>query len=197
MTDQINVLQETSTVLEVAASSPVTMVEAVASAAITAVNVGTQVVTVVGGADTTISVSLSAGPQGSQGIQGDQGDQGPQGQQGITGQGGIQGDIGNAGVQGDQGIQGVSGTFVATEVEIDVGATPVSSAVVSVVDAAITTDSTIIGGVAYKQPTGKDLDELSMDSFDLKFEPLNGTINVHIKGLEGSIHDRFIIWYAA
>jgi hypothetical protein len=81
------------------------------------------------------------------------------------------------------------------EVEIDVGATPVSQASISVIDAGITTSTRILGGVAYKKPTGKDLDELDMDSFDVKFESLTGTFNVKIKGLEGSISDKFIIWY--
>tara|TARA_R110000803_G_scaffold33627_5_gene73534 strand:- start:3452 stop:3826 length:375 start_codon:yes stop_codon:yes gene_type:complete len=82
------------------------------------------------------------------------------------------------------------------ETEIDVGATPVSEASIAVTDADVTAASRMIGGVAYKKPTGKDLDELGMDSFDLKFEPGAGTFNVRIKGLEGSISDKFIIWYS-
>lgn len=82
-----------------------------------------------------------------------------------------------------------------TETEIDVGTTPVVEASISVTDAGISTSSKIIGGVAYKAPTGKDLDELEMDALEIKFEPLTGTMNVHIKGLEGYIADKFILWY--
>ena len=83
-----------------------------------------------------------------------------------------------------------------TEVEIDVGATPVSEASIAVTDAAITASSKIIGGIAYKAPTGKDLDELD-EPLEVKFEPGSGTFNVHIKGLEGYIADKFIVWYMA
>lgn len=68
--------------------------------------------------------------------------------------------------------------------EIDVGSLPVLQSSIAVVDAGVTTSSHIVGGVAYKQPTGKDLDELDMDSFDLKFEATAGGFNIHIKGLD-------------
>jgi hypothetical protein len=82
-----------------------------------------------------------------------------------------------------------------TEVEIDVGSLPVLQSSIAVVDAGVTTSSHIVGGVAYKQPTGKDLDELDMDSFDLKFEATAGGFNIHIKGLDWTIAGTFIIWY--
>jgi hypothetical protein len=81
------------------------------------------------------------------------------------------------------------------ETEIDLGATPVLQASISVTDTDVETTSRITGSVAYKKPTDKDLDELDMDTFDLKFEPLAGTFNVHITGMEGLIADKFIIWY--
>lgn len=87
-------------------------------------------------------------------------------------------------------------TGVMAETEIDVGSTPVIEASVAVANASISTSSKIIGGVAYKAPTGKDLDELEMDVLEVKFEPALGSMNVHIKGLEGYIADKFIIWYA-
>lgn len=82
-----------------------------------------------------------------------------------------------------------------TETEIDVGTTPVAEASIAVTDAGISTSSKIIGGVAYKAPTNKDLDELEMDALEIKFEPATGSVNVHIKGLEGYIADKFIVWY--
>lgn len=87
------------------------------------------------------------------------------------------------------------GAASITETEIDVGTTPVAEASISVTDAAVTASSKIIGGIAYKAPTGKDMDELEMDDLELKFEPGTGTFNVKIKGREGYISDKFIIWY--
>jgi hypothetical protein len=82
-----------------------------------------------------------------------------------------------------------------TEVEIDCGVTPLLETIINVVNTGITVASKIIGGIAYKSPTGKDLDELEMDAIDLKFEPTAGSFNIYIKGLEGYISDKFIIWY--
>lgn len=82
-----------------------------------------------------------------------------------------------------------------TETEIDVGTTPVAEGNIAVTDAGVTASSKIIGGIAYKAPTGKDLDELEMDALGLKFEPGSGTFNVKISGLEGYIADKFVIWY--
>lgn len=92
------------------------------------------------------------------------------------------------------------GTFssptLITEVEIDVGTSPVAEASINVVNASIATSSKILGGAAYKAATNKDLDECEMDALELKFEPLAGSMNVKIKGLEGDIADKFVIWYA-
>lgn len=82
-----------------------------------------------------------------------------------------------------------------SEAEIDVGATPVADASINVTNTEVTATSRIIGGIAYSAPTDKDLDELDMDSFDIKFEALAGSFNVKIKGLEGYIADKFKIWY--
>lgn len=90
---------------------------------------------------------------------------------------------------------GGSGTFSITEAEIDLGSTPVAEAIIAVVNASVTALTKILGGVAYAAPTGKDLDELEMDAIEVKFEPGVGTFNVHIKGLEGYLSDKFKIWY--
>ena len=86
--------------------------------------------------------------------------------------------------------------WIIQEVEIDVGSLPVLQSIIPINDSGVTTNSHIVWGVAYKKPTGKDLDELDMDSISLKFEAKAGEINIHIKGLEGTIADKFIIWYS-
>jgi hypothetical protein len=92
------------------------------------------------------------------------------------------------------GLDNVSSAAVS-EAEIDVGATPVAEATVNVVNASITTASKIIGGIAYSAPTGKDLDEVDMDAISLLFKPLAGSFDIKVKGLEGSIADKFKVWY--
>lgn len=89
----------------------------------------------------------------------------------------------------------VSSSISITETEIDVGSTPVSEATINIEDPAMLATSKVIGGVAYEAPTGKDLDEIEMDAFDVKFEPVAGGMNIWIKGLEGYIADKFKIWY--
>lgn len=98
-------------------------------------------------------------------------------------------------------VSGITAAMVGAiasiiETEIDVGTTPVAEASVNVVNASINTNSKILGGAAYKAATGKDLDECEMDALELKFQPLAGSMNVSIKGLDGYIADKFIIWYA-
>lgn len=81
------------------------------------------------------------------------------------------------------------------QVEVDFGPLPVSEASFIVVDARVKSTSRITGNIAYQAPTGKDLDELEMDAIDLKFGAGNGQINVYMKGLEGYIHDKFVLNY--
>ena len=81
------------------------------------------------------------------------------------------------------------------EVEIDVGDICVTEATVNVIDGLVQTTSKILGGVAYKTPTGKDLDELDMDVLDILFKPLAGSIDVKIRSMTGSVAGRFVLWY--
>lgn len=79
--------------------------------------------------------------------------------------------------------------------EIDFGTLPVSEASFTIVDLSVQTTSQLIGQIAYVAPTGKDLDELEMDAFDVKFGPGNGQFTVYVKGLEGYIADKFVLNY--
>lgn len=84
-------------------------------------------------------------------------------------------------------------TFKQTEV--DFGTTPVSEASFAVTDASVGTASKILAQVAYEAPTGKDLDELEMDTLDIKCAPGAGTLTMYIKSLEGYVADKFKINY--
>jgi len=83
------------------------------------------------------------------------------------------------------------------QVEIDFGAVPVSDASFTVVDASVTIASQIIGNIANEAPTNKDLDELEMDSIDLKFAPGAGQFTILARGMEGYLHDKFKVNYLA
>lgn len=90
----------------------------------------------------------------------------------------------------------VSGSVAITQTEVDFGSTPVSEALFTIADATATATSKIIGSVAYAAPTGKDLDELEMDSLELKFGPKGaGEFYIYAKGLDGYVHDKFKVNY--
>lgn len=93
------------------------------------------------------------------------------------------------------GVTIAGGSVNIKQTEIDFGATPVAEASFIVVDAGVGPTSQIIGNVLYSAPTGKDLDELDMDAIDLKFGPGSGQFTIYAKGLEGPLHDKFIISY--
>ncbi len=81
------------------------------------------------------------------------------------------------------------------QTEIDFGATPIGEALFIITDTSVSTSSQIIGSVAYEAPTGKELDELEMDTIALKFAPGTGQFTIYAKGLEGYLADKFKINY--
>lgn len=81
------------------------------------------------------------------------------------------------------------------QIEIDFGPTPVAEASFLIDDVNVLLTSFLIGNVAYEAPTGKDLDELEMDSLDLKFAPGVGQFTLYAKGLDGYVADKFKINY--
>lgn len=64
-----------------------------------------------------------------------------------------------------------------------------------VVDGDVSPASQIVGNIAYEAPTGKDLDELEMDSINLKFAPGVGELKIFVKGLDGSLEGNFKVNY--
>lgn len=90
----------------------------------------------------------------------------------------------------------VSGAVAITQTEVDFGSTPVSEALFTITEATATATSKIIGSVAYAAPTGKDLDELEMDSLELKFGPKGvGEFYIYARGMDGYVADKFKINY--
>lgn len=90
----------------------------------------------------------------------------------------------------------VSGAAAISQTEVDFGSTPVEEALFTIADAAATATSKIIGSIAYAAPTGKDLDELEMDSLELTFGPKGvGEFYIYARGADGYVADKFKINY--
>ena len=81
------------------------------------------------------------------------------------------------------------------QITIDFGSLPVSESLFTIINPNVQPTSQVTGKIAYQAPTGKDLDELEMDAIDLKFGSGNGSILIYVKGMEGYLHDKFIINY--
>ena len=62
-------------------------------------------------------------------------------------------------------------------------------------DPNVTANSKLTGAIAYVAPTGKDLDELEFDDFDIMFTPGAGTFNMVVRALNGLVAGTFKIYY--
>lgn len=71
------------------------------------------------------------------------------------------------------------------QTEINLGALGIAGNTHTITDANCTAGSFVTGQVAYTAPTGKELDELDMDAFDLKFAPGAGVITLRVTPLNG------------
>jgi len=111
-------------------------------------------------------------------------------------------DLGGTGADGTKCLFGDkswkvpgAGSTNIKQTEIDFGVIPVSEKEFTITDSDVLVTSQITGTIAYEAPTGKELDELEMDSIDLKFAPGSGQFKIYAKGLEGYLHDKFKINY--
>ncbi len=81
------------------------------------------------------------------------------------------------------------------QVEVDMGAVPILQQTFTITDAAVSPSSRIVGTVANEAPTGKELDEMEMDTLDLKFTPESGQFKVLVTGGNGYLEGKFKINY--
>lgn len=88
-----------------------------------------------------------------------------------------------------------AGSTNIKQTEINFGAMPVSEASFLITDADVAAGSQLIGGVAYEAPTDKDLDEMEMDTLDLKFAPGTGEFTLYARGLDGYVEGKFKVNY--
>jgi hypothetical protein len=82
-------------------------------------------------------------------------------------------------------------------VEIDFGALGLMDKTFTISDPNVTANSKMTGAIAYVAPTGKDLDELEFDNFDIMFTPGAGTFNMVVRALDGLVAGTFKIYYTA
>ena len=88
--------------------------------------------------------------------------------------------------------------FSGGQAEIDFGALPIYQKEFTITDASVLTTSNITASIAYEAPTGKDLDEIEMDSFNVICgQATNGTFKIIVKSIDGSyLADKFKINYS-
>lgn len=90
-----------------------------------------------------------------------------------------------------------SGGLVSRETEVDFGTTPYQThKVFNVIDVNITTDSDIILSKSIKSPSdGRQADEIFAETIELSAQANNGSLDIYVKSLVGSISGKFIINY--
>lgn len=86
-------------------------------------------------------------------------------------------------------------TLTATQVEIDVGTTPVPDFDAVVTDAAASTGSKVFATVSWDAPTGKDADDVSMDTYVVNADAGAGSITFRIAAHEGWLEGTYKIDY--
>ena len=81
------------------------------------------------------------------------------------------------------------------QTEIDFGTTPVADSSFTITDADVAATDQIVAQVAYEAPTGKDLDEIEMDTLSLRCGAGAGQFTLFATGMDGYVADKFKINY--
>lgn len=82
------------------------------------------------------------------------------------------------------------------QTEVDFGDMPVSNATFIIIDSSVNINSMLIAQVAMVAPTGKDVDEITMDNLQIRCAPSGGTFEMYIETADGSyLADKFKINY--
>lgn len=80
---------------------------------------------------------------------------------------------------------------------IDCGPLPVYQASLSLTIPGCTAATPAVCHLCCQAPPGKDADELEMDALYIWAVTSTDAITLYIRGLEGYIHDKFVVVYAA
>lgn len=88
-------------------------------------------------------------------------------------------------------------TAFVNQVEVDFGALPVAEGTFTITNASATPTSKIVASLAYDAPTGKDLDEVTMDDLVIRAgSAVDGSFQMFIHAADGSyLADTFKINY--
>lgn len=81
------------------------------------------------------------------------------------------------------------------EVEIDVGDIPVDEYEAQVLDDTVTLTSKIFAVMSWDTPTGKDADDVPMDTYVINCGGGVGQLSVRITSIDGRLHDSYRINY--
>jgi hypothetical protein len=94
-------------------------------------------------------------------------------------------------------FNGRSTVLVAKEIEIDVGAQPLDEFETTISDTDVLAGSNIFVAMNWAAPTGKDADDVPMDTYVLAADPqgVAGSFTLRLRSLDGMLHDRYLINY--
>ena len=93
-------------------------------------------------------------------------------------------------------LKGPAGGGGLKEIEIDFGTLPLAEGTFTINDSDVTVSSKVLAQVAWKPPTGKDLDEIEMDDLQIRCAPGTGQFSMFIRAADGSyLADKFLINY--
>lgn len=85
--------------------------------------------------------------------------------------------------------------LIAKQAEIDAGATPLDEVEVVVSDTDITAASHVFASVSFDTPTGKDADDVPMDTYVVLAYEAAGQVTMRLRSLDGPVHDKYLINY--
>jgi hypothetical protein len=82
------------------------------------------------------------------------------------------------------------------QTDIDFGVIPIIEKKFTILNSSITSNSIIIAQIAYVTTEGKSLDEMEIDSFDLKCGSFNGGFYLYARSIEGLVSGIFKVNYS-
>lgn len=86
-------------------------------------------------------------------------------------------------------------TVSGTEVELDFGATATRTLTATVTDAGVSATSKVLMTTSGNAPTGRNADEVTMESFVFSIAPAAGSFNVTINSLLGPVTGKYKFFY--
>lgn len=84
---------------------------------------------------------------------------------------------------------------VVRQVEIDVGDIPVDEYEALVFDNAVTLTSKLFATMSWDAPTGKEADDVPMDSYVINVGGGSGQLTLRLRSLDGMLHDTYRVNY--